>query len=514
MRDAWLRSTPLGLGLAGAAALWLSFPNGWISLPPLALLLPLCLALLGGSAPSAGAALRRGWLSSIVGMAAVLYWLTIPMATVGNLPMALAAVCAVLVATCLASAGGLFSLLAYALRGRGPLAQAWLLGLAWYFLEYVYALVAGFPWLPLGGALAAWPLWIQAADVTGAYLLAGLWVTVILCLRHWRRPACVCTGLLLAALLLGYGAWRLHTTPLETDPRGEDSVAILFAEGNIDQNQKWVPVYQRRTVETYLRLTQAELARHPGEKPLIVWPETALPFNFDNNGILSTLVRNLARQAQSPLLTGVPGFQYDAAGNMQVFNRALLLDSSGNTAGHYDKEHLVPFGEYVPEWLNWNFLADLLQEVGVYTPGHSAAPLVHEDLRLGMLICYEAVFPWLAQARVEHGANVLVDISNDGWFGRSPAALQHLYLASLRAVEQGRWLLRGTNTGISAIIDARGRVTVRGGQFEENTLWGRVRLQQGATIYHKLGLWLPLAAGLLWLGIFWGTRRPSPSTPR
>ena len=199
---------------------------------------------------------------------------------------------------------------------------------------------------------------------------------------------------------------------------------------------------------------------------------------------------------------------------MQVFNRALLLDPSGNTAGHYDKEHLVPFGEYVPEWLNWNFLADLLQEVGVYTPGRSAAPLVHEDLRLGMLICYEAVFPWLAQARVEQGANVLVDISNDGWFGRSPAALQHLYLASLRAVEQGRWLLRGTNTGISAIIDARGRVTVRGGQFEENTLWGRVRLQQGATIYHKLGLWLPLAAGLLWLGIFWGTRRPSPSTPR
>ena len=138
---------------------------------------------------------------------------------------------------------------------------------------------------------------------------------------------------LLAALLLGYGAWRLHTTPLEDDPCGEDSVAVLFAEGNIDQNQKWVPAYQRRTVETYLRLTQAELARHPGEKPLIVWPETALPFNFDNNGILSALVRNLARQAQSPLLTGVPGFQYDAAGNMQVFNRALLLDPSGNTAG-------------------------------------------------------------------------------------------------------------------------------------------------------------------------------------
>lgn len=514
MSDIRLSSLPLGIGLAGAAALWLAFPNGCLALPPLALGLPLCLVLLGRDAPGRGAALRRGWLCGTAGTAAVLYWLTIPMSTVGNLPLALAAVCAVLVAVCLASAGGLFSLLAHALRERPPLAQAFLLGLAWYFLEYAYALVAGFPWLPLAGALAAWPLWIQAADVTGAYLLAGLWVTVTLCLWHWRRPACLLTGLLLAVLLLGYGGWRLYESPLEADPRGPDSVAVLFAEGNIDQNQKWVPAYQRRTVETYLRLTQAELARHPGETPLIVWPETALPFNFDNNGILSALVRNLARQAQSPLLTGVPGFEHDAAGKVTVYNRALLLAPSGATAGSYDKEHLVPFGEYVPEWLDWNILADLLQEVGVYTPGHSAAPLVHGDLRLGMLICYEAIFPWLAQARVAHGANVLVDISNDGWFGRSPAALQHLYLAALRAVEQDRWLLRGTNTGISAIIDARGRVTVHGGQFTENTLWGRVRLQQGSTVYHALGPWLPLLAGLLWLGIFWGTRRPSPSTPR
>lgn len=176
---------------------------------------------------------------------------------------------------------------------------------------------------------------------------------------------------------------------------------------------------------------------------------------------------------------------------MQVFNRALLLDPSGNTAGHYDKEHLVPFGEYVPEWLNWNFLADLLQEVGVYTPGRSAAPLVHEDLRLGMLICYEAVFPWLAQARVEHGANVLVDISNDGWFGRSPAALQHLYLASLRAVEQGRWLLRGTNTGISAIIDARGRVTVRGASSKKIPSGGVCACNRGPPSITSSGSGLP-----------------------
>ena len=107
-------------------------------------------------------------------------------------------------------------------------------------------------------------------------------------------------------------------------------MAVLFAEGNIDQNQKWVPAYQRRTVETYLRLTQAELARHPGEKPLIVWPETALPFNFDNNGILSALVRNLARQAQSPLLTGVPG-PYDA----QATCRSSTVPCSARSLGQH-----------------------------------------------------------------------------------------------------------------------------------------------------------------------------------
>ena len=154
----------------------------------------------------------------------------------------------------------------------------------------------------------------------------------------------------------------------------------------------------------------------------------------------------------------------------------------------------MPFGEYLPSWLNWPFLEALLQGVGVYTEGTATGPLRYGDLALGMLICYEGIFPWLAQARVADGANILVDISNDGWFRGTPASRQHLYLTVLRALEQNRWLLRGTNTGISAVIDGRGRITARGPQFRAGTLAARARLETGESRYHRLAPWLPWLA--------------------
>ena len=173
--------------------------------------------------------------------------------------------------------------------------------------------------------------------------------------------------------------------------------------------------------------------------------------------------------------------------------------------------HLVPFGEYVPSWLDWDFLAALLQEVGTYTPGKSAEPLRNGRLALGMLICYEGVFPWLAQERVAKGANILVDISNDGWFGATPAPRQHLYLTALRAIEQRRWILRGTNTGISAVIDHRGRPVVSGGQFRQQWLWGRARLMDGVSLYHRLAPLIPPFGLLLCMAVLFAPAMRSTS---
>ncbi|MFT4301747.1 MAG: apolipoprotein N-acyltransferase [Desulfovibrio sp.] len=553
-------NTALFVGLIGAAGIWLGFPNDIAGLPPLALLWPVALAWLGLCAPTRGAALRRGWLCNLAGGMAALYWLSMPVHNVGGLPWFLAVPCALLIAACISSAGGLFSLAAYALRHRPPYMWAILLGLLWYVLEAVYALALGFPWLELSGALAAWPLLVQGADTVGAYGLSGLWVMAALwcalgILPHplaanagtssdekkkpetnasgkstptafggknsWR-PACLVCGLLMTGLLLGYGGLRLYQQPLEVAPTGPQSVQALFVEGNIDQNQKWLPAFQRQTVDLYLRLTYDALAQRPGERPLIIWPETALPFFFETNLLHSPRVRQLPAVTGSPLLVGAPGLERRAdKKEPDVFNRAFLLTPpDGAIAAHYDKEHLVPFGEYLPEWLNWGFLEALLQGVGVYQTGTAIAPLRYDNLALGMLICYEGIFPWLAQARVEDGANILVDISNDGWFGATPAPRQHLYLTALRALEQNRWILRGTNTGISVVVDNRGRLTMRGAQFKEQALWGSAALESTPSMYHRLWPWpLPIAVALLAGLLLWApggkaSRKAKPEAKR
>lgn len=547
-RAAVTPALPVLWAAAGVLGLWLGVPNDFFSAPPLVLLWPLSLAALGLTAPGAMAAFRRGWLVSLAGGTAALYWLSLPVHDVGGLPWALALPCAVFIAACITSAGGVFCAAARSWRGRAPWRLAAALALCWYLLEYAYAVLLGFPWLPLAGALAPWPLLVQTADTLGAYGTGALWLwAALLALFSLPHPAGLdaagaprppsaarffpgrlAAAAALAALTLGYGQWRLEATPLETAPAGPDTMAVLFVEGNVDQGQKWLPAMQRETVDRYCALTERGLAAlnasprpdatdasvppPPGdgatERPLVIWPETALPFFFQTHQ-LAALVRGLARRERVPLLFGAPGVERRPAQappapgapppEPDIFNRAFLLAPDGRVIGWYDKEHLVPFGEYLPSWLNWPFLEALLQGVGVYAEGASSTPLRYGGLALGMLICYEGIFPWLARERVADGANILVDISNDGWFRGTPASRQHLYLTVLRALEQNRWLLRGTNTGISAVVDARGRLTVRGPQFRAGTLAARARLNATPSRYHALAPWLPPAA-LLALG--------------
>lgn len=506
-------------GLAAILGLWLGFPNDFISAPPLALLWPLSLAALGLGAPSVGAALRRGWLASLLGAVAALYWLSLPVHDVGGLPWALAVPCAVFISALVTFQGGLFCAAARLARVLAPWRLALGLALLWYLLEYAAAVLIGFPWLSLSGALAVWPLLVQAADTLGAYATGGLWLWACLLALFafpglagtWTfRPRRLACGGLILALTLAYGHWRLAATPLELSPEGPGSVAVLFVEGNVDQGQKWLPDMQAETVDIYCTLTERGLAAlgwhgdaAGGEPPLVIWPETALPFFFQTHR-LSARVLDLVRKEQIPLLFGAPGVERPAQGTGAeplIFNRAFLLGPDGRLEGWYDKEHLVPFGEYSPSWLNWPFLEALLQGVGVYTEGTATAPLTYGNLALGVLICYEGIFPWLAQARVSDGANILADISNDGWFRGTPASRQHLALTVLRALEQERWLLRGTNTGISAVVDTRGRLTASGPQFRAGTLAARARLCDGLSRYHLLAPWLPLLAAVALCGV-------------
>lgn len=507
---------PVGWGCAGAVGLFIGFPNPLWQMPLAALLFPLALTVLGLGAQSKAQAFQQGWLTGLAGASAALYWIALPLHNVGMIPWIFAVPCAMALGAYVGLYAGLFSLVAFQLRQHPPFIRAMELGLVWYLLEFVRGfLFTGFSWLSLSTAFVPWPAFLQGASVLGGYALGGLFVTLLcwLCApllppnaaqeRADKRSlwqAHTRNGLagasLLGLLLLG-GYVHLRQQPVIT-AKTPDVLPVIFVEGNIDQNQKWEAAHQKSTVELYTRLTQKALQEHDGPPPLVVWPETAMPFYYQEHSLYNPALRNFATEHGITLVLGAPGYRKNAAERrFQIFNRAYLVSPSGSEAGFYEKEHLVPFGEYLPPLLAFDFLKPLLQGVGDFTVGTAVAPLQTGDLSLGMLICYESIFPELAQERVRQGANILLNISNDGWFGESSAAEQHLQLAAVRSVEQGRWLLRGTNTGISAVFDHVGRLVARGGQFTAQAVPAFMQLRTQTTPYHALAPWLPwLALGL------------------
>ncbi len=513
----------------GVAGLWLGFPNALWHVSPFALLYPLALMLLGMQARSGKEALRQGWLTGLLGASAALYWLAIPIHNVGGLPWALAFPCALLIGAYVGFYGGLFSLAAW-LLGRMPTPQshehskhkvAWLtlhpwrrclaLACLWYGLEVLRgSLLTGFPWLTLSTAFAPLPSFIQGASVLGSYGLSACYVLVILWLWEGLSPylvqknkqqrglltgsACVLLGLM---LVFGHFALQqtLHSTQKPFD--------VIMVEGNVDQNVKWEPAMQEATLKLYSQLSQQALHRlrekDAQAKPLLIWPETAMPFYLEMHPTLGPALQKFIKEAHTPLLVGAPAVNRTTAGQHRPYNRTYLIDENARIQDFYDKVHLVPFGEYVPSWLLWNFLEPLLQGIGTFSSGNKAAPLRYENLAMGVLLCYESIFPHLAQERVAHGANVLINLSNDGWFGQSSAPRQHLHLASMRAVEQGRWLVRSTNTGISAIIDGHGKIVFEGAQFTAQSLTSMAFTVQKKSIFHKVYTYIPFVFLTLFL---------------
>jgi apolipoprotein N-acyltransferase len=513
--------------LLGAAGLWLGFPNPVAQLPLLALAYPLALLLLGLGAPGRWPAFRMGWLTGIAGSSACLYWLALPVHEYGQLPWALAVPCAVAIGAYVGLYAGLFCLLAHLTRDRlTPFRRGLFLGCAWLLLEMLRGVfLTGFPWLVLSAAFAPWPVAVQGASLVGAYGLSGLLVAVVCwamgamapeCGLHCpgaRRSvtpsslaqtlACALGASLVAFGLVGYGAYTLSRGL----PKDGEPFRVALVQGNIDQDQKWEPAFQRATVERYLSLSKdAVSAGHPA---FIVWPETAMPFYFQEHKEFGPAIRAFAAANRTPVLIGTPGYvNAPVKRGFLLYNRAMLVDEAGGDAGHYDKEHLVPFGEYAPPGLDMPFLETLMQGVGDFTPGAAVAPLRLGNLALGILICYETIFPELAQQRVADGANVLVNISNDAWFGTTAAPEQHLQLSVLRAVEQGRYVLRGTNTGISAIIDPQGRIAERGGLFRAEVIGGVATARAETTVFHRVHhlVW-PVALGLAAAALLLPTRR-------
>jgi apolipoprotein N-acyltransferase len=475
-------------------ALSLAFPPAGLSPLAFVALVPLLVACRD---LKPGRAFLVGWLAGIVFFTVTVWWLTVAMTRYGGIPPLLAWPILLLLAGVLAVYPALFAAGAAWALGRGLRGPAAVVGLAalWTILEWGRSLfpLGGFPW----GNLAytqyrVLPL-VQTASLTGpwgtGFVLAAANAALFGLLakpagRGGRTGAW--TGLGLAGLLLAasflFGLGRLAGTG------AGESLAVAVLQGNLAQDVKWDPSHRERTLEIYRELTQAA-AR--ADADLIVWPEAATPFYFQVDSPFSRQVTQIAREAGKPLLFGSPAFLGERR-ERRLRNRVYLLDGEGEVRGSYDKMHLVPFGEYVPWKRLLSFVGPLVQEVGDFTPGGDRTLLPLDGARFGCVICYEIIFPDLVRRFVKDGATFMGTVTNDAWYGRSSASLQHFAQMVFRAVETGVPFFRAANTGISGVVDARGRILRQTDLFVGGMWVERIVPSAEKTPYVRWGDWFPL----------------------
>ncbi|GAB7023002.1 apolipoprotein N-acyltransferase [Salidesulfovibrio brasiliensis] len=480
------------LALIAILGAWLGFANPVLSLPPAALAFPLGLAWIGFRAFSPKRAFLWGWLAGTLACTGCLYWMVVPVSIYGNMPWYVALPCPLLAGGALGALYGLFSM---GMHFSGRASARWpvilMAGLSWAALESLMSFIlTGFPWITLSAAFAAWPLTVQAASLMGAFALSGVFAALAVSILLYRTvPGAQYIAVGIAVFLLGFGFWKTHSFA-----DGGREVTVALAQGNVDQSMKWDPDYQQQTVDNYIDLSR-QAAQQGAE--LIVWPETAMPFYLQDRTPYGFSVRQFAKDHDVRLLAGSPAYRVTdpKTRSYVLLNRAFLVKEDGSASTWYDKEHLVPFGEYMPLEELMPF-EKLVQAAGNFVPGENTKSLTTQSgVDFGMLICYEAIFPDLAQKQVELGAQFLVNISNDAWFGKTSAPRQHLLLTTLRAIEQSRWIARCTNTGITVFIDPLGRINSRLPQFESSQLTGVIRARTATTAFHSIQPWL--AAALL-----------------
>lgn len=329
--------------------------------------------------------------------------------------------------------------------------------------------LTGFPWNLIGQAVAFTDVTAQAAAVVGVYGLTALAIVVfaapaVLADTARDRPVARAGILALATILCAanviYGVARLSQAPAVGADLDPDN-AVRIVQPATNQAQKWSPEYRQATLDTLIRLSDLKTSPEAlgvMSFSLVIWPETALPFFLTEEPEALARISELLPPGTT-LVTGAPRTEPAAEGR-RFYNSAYVIDDQGRIAGAYDKVHLVPFGEYLPlsDLLSRFGLKQLVKGAGAFSAGPGLAVLqVGDGLKAGLLICYEVIFP--GQVIVEgERPDVLINLTNDGWFGETTGPYQHLDQARLRAIEEGLPVLRAANTGISAVIDAYGRI--------------------------------------------------------
>ena len=379
-------------------------------------------------------------------------------------------------------------------RVEAPLADALAFAAFWLAQEAFRSwFLTGFPWLYAGYSQLDGPL-AGLAPLGGVWLLSfalALSAALLVNLPRLRQHKLFCT----AAVLLLLAPWVSGLALKDrawTQAAGQP-LSVSAMQGNIEQNLKWDPAQLNAQLLLYRDLTL-----NAPRSDLIVWPETAVPVLKEYAlGYLDGMGR-FANERQSALITGVPIRQANERGEPRYYNGISVV---GQGSGDYLKQKLVPFGEYVPlQEVLRGLIAFFDLPMSDFARGSSEQPLLQaQGYRIAAYICYEVVYPEFT-AGLAAQSELLLTISNDTWFGRSIGPLQHLQMAQMRALEAGRWMIRGTNNGVTALIDPFGRISQQLPQFEQGVLHGQVTPMQGLTPYLRWRAWPLLILCSLILG--------------
>lgn len=445
-----------------------------------------------------------GYICGIVWYAGTCYWIFDTMRLYGGLNTAMALLVLFLFCCYLGLYHGFFGLLlAILARPRDDRRALVIAPSLWVAVELARTRITGFPWNLLGISqvdnipLSRLASWTGVYGISFEIALVNVALAAAFLIPRAKRTAMLIAGLAAAVVLQ---AGRLVEAPSSAT-----NLNALLVQENVPVQADWTPAYFQQTMDELTQLTENSAANQKSAKiDLIVWPESPAPF-FTNDAHFRESLSDLARKTNAWLVIGAIGSDAPRPNSEgPLFNSALLVSPAGEIQSRYDKVHLVPFGEYLPFPELFSFAGGLTKEVGQFEHGSSHRPLNAGGEMLGVFICYESIFPDEVRQSANHGADVFVNISNDGWYGDSGAYAQHLNQTRMRAIENDRWVLSSTDTGVTASIDPWGRVVDRAPRKQRTALVAPYSITSVTTFYTRYGDWFAYACAIISVGALFG----------
>ena len=453
------------------------------------------------------------WVCGVVWYVGTCYWIYPVMHGYGNLGVAAATLITLGYCLIMAMHHGTLGLLVVVMARRASTGNRQPLFMApffWVAIEFFRDRITGVPWLPLGGAQTENIPFARIAEVTGVYGLSFA-IMLVNCafvaalLLQGRRRMNLLVSAAAAAIALQMGVFaKPAALP------GNRQAVLLQPNIPVLNAAEWTPQYFDHTISSLARLSADTAGKNPpGDPGLIIWPEAPAPF-FVGEPKFQLWLTTLAQETNSYIVAGSTGLAEGTDPRQPLlYNSALIADPAGRTIGRYDKIHLVPFGEYVPLQRLLFFASKLTREVGDFARGTERKVFDVNGAKVSAVICYESVFPGEVREFVANGAQVLVNISNDGWYGETGAPYQHLQMTRMRAIENHRWILLDTNNGVTSSIDPFGRVVKRVDRNIMTAMAAPYDVVTETTLYTRFGdafAWICVIISLVMVLVRWTFR--------